>query len=159
MRDMLGTLLSLSFFAGAAQYICPDGRAQRVLKLLCTAILAAAILSPLREIDYDLLSLEEARFAGAEAEITRRAEQTQEQMKKLLVQENCENYIINRGQELGLRISDVSVELKRDENGGWLPHAATIQAYGENAAAQDVGRLIAVELGIPAERQVWTLNE
>ena len=158
MREMFKTLVGLSFFAGAVLYLCPEGSVRRVLKLLCTAILTAAVLSPLRTFDYDLLSLEEARFAVAETEISNRAELTGDRMKKLLMQDNCKNYILMQGQELGLNINKAVIEVRQDENGQWLPYAAEIDAVGLSAAAEELSRLLNSELGIPTERQVLTLH-
>ena len=158
MQEMFKTLVGLSFCAGAVLYLCPEGSVRRVLKLLCTAILTAAVLSPLRSLDYDLLSLEEARFTVAETEISNRAGLTGDRMKKLMMQDNCTDYVLMRGEELGLNINETVIELRQDENGQWLPYAAEIDAVGLSAAAEELSRLLNSELGIPAERQVLTLH-
>lgn len=159
MQGALKSLISLSLFAGAALYVCPEGGPRRMLRLLSAAMLTAAILAPLRELDYDLLSLEEARFQGAEAEITHRAARAQDGMKKLLMEENCVSYIKSRGQELGLRIESAELELRQDAEGDWLPYALTLRASGPETGAESLRRQIALELQIPTERQVWFLNE
>ena len=159
MSDTFRTLLGLSFFAGAVLWLCPEGGARRALKLLCTATLAAAALSPVREIDYDFLSLEQARFSSAEAEITSKAAQTQDSLKKLLIKENCERYIADRGRELGLSVRFAAVELRQEAGGEWLPWSAEIRAAGDETLRDTLCKLIGNELGIPAERQVWHFNE
>lgn len=158
MQNALRTLVGLSFFSGTVLWLCPESGARRALKLLCTAVLAAAVLSPIREIDYDLLSLEQARFSSAEAEITSRAAQTQESLTKLLLMENCESYITDRGRELGLTMQAVAAELRQNEGGEWLPWSAEITAEGDEKQIQELCKLIANELGIPAERQVWRIH-
>lgn len=158
MQEMFRTFIGLAFFSGAVLYLCPEGGARRILKLLCTAILTATVLSPMRTLDYELLSLEEARFTLAEAEIEKRSLQTGESLKKLLLQDNCEDYIISRGQELGLLVQSASIELIQEGDGQWLPYAAVIEASGPETAAQGLCRLLNTELGIPTERQVWTLH-
>ena len=159
MQNALRTLLGLSFFSGAVLWLCPEGGARRALKLLCTAALAAAVLSPIRELDYDLLSLEQARFSSAEAEITSRAAETQESLTKMLLQENCESYIIDRGRELGLTIQTVAVELRKGSDGEWLPWSVDITTDGGESQLKELCKLIADALGIPAERQVWRIHE
>ena len=159
MQNALRTLVGLSFFSGAVLWVCPEGGARRTLRLLCTAALAAAVLAPIRELDYDMLSLEQARFSSAEAEITSRAAQTQESLTKMLLQDNCENYITDRGRELGLTIHTAAVELRLDADGEWLPWSADITADGDETQIQELCKLTADELGIPAERQVWRIHE
>ena len=159
MKNALRTLVGLSFFSGAVLWLCPEGGARRALKLFCTAALAAAVLAPIREIDYDLLSLEQARFSSAEAEITSRAAETKDSLTKMLLQDNCENYITDRGRELGLTIHTAAVELRLDADGEWLPWSADITADGDETQIQELCKLTADELGIPAERQVWRIHE
>jgi len=74
MQDMFRTFVGLSVFAGAVLYICPEGGARRILRLLSAAILTAIVLSTMGTFDYDLLNLEEARFAAAAAELSNRKE-------------------------------------------------------------------------------------
>ena len=159
MQAALKNLICLSFIGGAALYLCPEGGVRRVLRILCAAIFAAAILKPLAGFDYELLSLEEARFASAEAEITRRAGTKEDTLKQLLLRENCERYIIDRGTELGLKIKEAAVELAQNPEGNRLPYKASIRAEGDETQAEALGRLIRDELGISTERQEWSLNE
>ena len=154
---MFRTFVGLAVFAGAVLHICPEGGARRILRLLCTAILIAAVLSPLGTFDYDLLNLEEARFAVAEAELSNRSLETDDRMKKMLLQNNLENYIVSRGQELGLNIQSIEIELTRNGDGQWLPYAVEIEAAGPAEAAEELACLLYREIGIPKERQVWTL--
>ena len=154
---MFRTFVGLAVFAGAVLYICPEGGPRRILRLLCTAILTAAVLSPMRTFDYDILSLEEARFALAEAELSNRSLETDDRMKKMLLQYNFEHYIVSRGQELGLEIQSIEIELTKNGDGQWLPCAAEIEAAGSAEGAEELASLLYREIGIPQERQVWTL--
>lgn len=159
MQAALRNLISISLVGGAALYFCPEGGARRILRILCAAVFAAAVLKPLGGFDYEQLSIEEARFAIAEAEISKKAEETQDMFRLLLLQENCEHYIMDRGTEFGLGMKDAAVELRQNPDGNWLPYMASIRAEGDETQAEKLCRLIREELGIPTERQVWSLNE
>ena len=157
MQEIFRTFVGLAVFAGTVLYLCPEGGARRILRLLCTAILIAAVLSPLGTFDYDLLNLEEARFAVAEAELSNRSLETGDSLKKMLLQDNFEHYIVSRRQELGLDIQSTGIELTRNGDGQWLPYAVEIEAAGPAEAAEELACLLYREIGIPKERQVWTL--
>ena len=159
MDKVLRPLISLSLFAGAVMHFCPAGGVRRVSKLLCAAILAASVLAPLRDFDYDRLSTEQVCFQSREDEITHKADRMQESMKKLFLEKNCEDYIESRGMEMGLKIQSVTIELEQGVGGEWLPFSASVFAAGPETEAKELSRLLASELGIPIERQVWTLNE
>ena len=105
------------------------------------------------------LSMEQARFQSTEAEITHKADRMQDEMKKLFLAKNCEDYIESRGMEMGLKIRRVSIELEQGAGGEWLPFSASVFAAGSETEVKELSRLLASELGIPIERQVWTLNE
>ena len=53
----------------------------------------------------------------------------------------------------------MTVELAQDEWGNWLPYAASVRADGSPEEAERLVGQLRDELGIPPERQEWTLNE
>jgi hypothetical protein len=157
-RELIG-FVALSFFGGAMLLLCPEGGARRVLNLLFTSVLAAAIISPLRDFDYDVFSMEEARLGSAQAEIMQRGLQSEERLKAMLLRTNCERYLVSRGEALGLRITKGTVEIGKDNEGNPYPFAAEIHAVGSAESAEMLCALLRDELGIPPERQVWLLDE
>ena len=159
MSEYIKHLISLAFVGSAALFFCPEGGIKRILKILCTVSLAAAILTPLRGMDYDFLSTVEARFSSAEAEVLHNAERSAKSLKELLFSQNCEEYTEEQAQRLGLRVNKVSFTLIERENEELAPFSVTIEAVGEDEAAEKLCRLLRDELGIPIERQEWALNE
>ena len=158
MTAGMKSLIALSFLGGLALWLCPEGSVKRVMQGLVAALLVSAAVNPLCGLDFDALSLNEARINSAQAEIINSGRQHEDLLKKLLMKQNCENYIAAKGASLGLRILHVSVELETD--GGTLtPSAAGIRAAGSGEAVRQLQRLICDDLGIPTERQAWTINE
>ena len=159
MQTLLRSLIALSLFGGAALYLCPEGGSKRVLKLLVTALLVAALLEPLRAPDFDLLSAEEARLASLETKLLQDSERKQNTLKELLLRQNCERFIITQAQGLGLRVERVEVELADAGAKGLQPGSVTLEASGGAEELETLSRLIRDELGIPVERQVWITDE
>ena len=159
MQSAIRSLVSLSFISGAALFLCPEGGIRQILRILCAALFASAILTPLGGFHYEVMSQEEARFERAAAEISMKADTAEDRLKQMILRENCERYIVDRGQEHGLKITKAEVELKPDEGGQWLPYKVTVEALGEKTEAEEFRALIYEELGIPMERQVWSLIE
>ena len=127
--------------------------------LLFTAMLISSAIVPVCGFDYDILSIGEARLGSAEAEILHSGAESESLLKKLLLQKNCERWLEEQASEHGLNISSVRVELAQDEWGNWLPYAASVHADGRPEEAERLVGLLRDELGIPPERQEWTLNE
>lgn len=160
MSAALRNVIALSVMGGAGLYLCPAGGPRRVMSLLCTAMIGAAILAPLRELDFDLLSLQEARLSSAEADILQRSRQSEALLQKLTLQKNCEDYIEEKGRSLGLTAVEATVELRWDrEAESWLPFSVRIRASGSKDDAERLRCQIRDELGIPPERQEWTPDE
>ncbi len=159
MREGLYTLIGLAFFCGAALYLCPEGGARRVLTLLCTAVLAASVLSALGELDYGSLTRLEARFNSAEAEITQSGRERGDRLRLLLFEERAERYLGEKADALGLTLLEARIEAVQTEEGELRPYAASIRVTGAEESAEALCILLRDELKIPVERQAWRVNE
>ena len=159
MQAVLRTLIALSVFGGALLFLCPAGGVRRVMGMLFTAVLVTAAVAPVHGFDYDLFSLGEAKFNSAEAEIMLSRAKSETLLKKLLLQKNSERWLEEQASKHGLKVSGVTVELAQDEWGNWLPYAASVRADGSPEEAERLVGQLRDELGIPPERQEWTLNE
>jgi len=159
MRAALRSLIALSLLGGAALYLCPEGGGKRIMKLLVTAVLVAAVLEPLRTLDYDRLSVEEARLSSSEIEILYDSEQKVNRLKGQLLRQNCERYVTTQAQALGLNVKDIEITLSGDREESLRPESVTIKASGGAEEMERLCRLMRDELGIPVERQVWITDE
>ena len=159
MQTALRSLIALSFVGGLALFLCPKGGPGQILKLLVTAVLISALITPLRDLDYDFLSLEEAKFSSAEAGLLQEAQQRESALKKQLFTQNCERYIEARAEELGVRIRRITVDVIGAGEEDWAPYSVRLEASGSPEAMEALCQLIRDTLGVPAERQVWSADE
>lgn len=159
MQSALRSLIAMSLIGGAALYICPKNGTRQVLKLLLTAILTAAVLTPLCELDYDTLGLEEAKLSSAETRILQDSKQRQSSLKEQYFIQNCERYIRSHAEELGLHVKNIRLSVVRKGEESWAPFSVSMMITGSTEGMEELFQLIQTDLGIPAERQDWTLNE
>lgn len=159
MTAGLRSLVSLSFLSGLSLWLCPEGNAKRVMRILCTAVLISALVAPLGDFDLNAFLLDEEKLDSAQAEIINNSAQRVDLLRKLLFQKNCESYIEERGISLGLRDIRAVVILDLNADGALVPYKAIIDAVGSLDSAGQLRSLICDNLGIPAERQDWTLDE
>ena len=155
----LKPVIAISFLSGASLWLCPEGSAKRVTRVLCTALLVAAVAAPLRDFDFDALSLAEAKVNSAQAEILNGGAERENLLRELVMAQNCEKYIMEKGSALGLRDLHATVELKADESGALLPYEATLSALGPPDSVERLQLVIRDDLGIPTERQDWSIHE
>jgi hypothetical protein len=159
MSEALRHVIALSFIGSAVLFFCPEGGVKRVLRVICTAMLAAEIVSPIQAIDYNVFSAVEARFSSAEAELLQSAGRSGRTLKRVFFEQNCEDYVKGRAGQLGLKVLELSFELQENGEDAWQPVAVTVHAVGAGESAELMSRLIRDDLGIPVERQVWILDE
>lgn len=137
----------------AALAVCPEGKVRRVLRLVCGVVMAAALLSPAAELDFDAYSRALARY-GEEARRT--AEGAQEEARELnrsVIEAECAAYILDKAEALGLGACEAAVQADWDAEGFWVPRRCSVRRTGGYDAA--LSAAIEAELGIPAERQEW----
>ncbi len=135
----------------AAMMLAPDGRAKKAVRIVCGFAMLFSLLSPLRSFDY-------GEFAGRIAELREEAERDADALgeadrtvSKMLIQEECEAYIMDKGNAMGLEISHVRVALSWSGDGYWLPAGAEL-GCARSAAME---RVVAGDLGVPPEEIVW----
>ena len=155
IQESIRQLCAVSIFCGAAINITPEGGVRRIMQLLCTAALTMAILSPIKEIDFDIYALETARLREAEAAINESAERIDDRLSRAVIEEQCEEYILDKAEELGANVSGVSVQAQWNLDGLWVPYSVKIDTPDISSAKSALEGVIQNDLGIPAERQMW----
>ena len=155
IQESIRQLCAVSIFCGAAINITPEGGVRRIMQLLCTAALTMAILSPIKEIDFDIYALETARLHEAESAINESAERIDGRLNRAVIEEQCEEYILDKAEELGANVSGVNVQAQWSLEGIWVPYSAEIDAPDIGSVKAALESVIENELGIPAERQMW----
>lgn len=155
IQESIRQLCAVSIFCGAAINITPEGGVRRIMQLLCTAALTMAILSPIKEIDFDIYALETARLREAESAINESAERIDGRLNRAVIEEQCEEYILDKAEELGANVSGVNVQAQWSLEGIWVPYSAEINAPDIGSVKGALESVIENELGIPAERQMW----
>ena len=155
IQESIRQLCAVSIFCGAAINITPEGGVRRIMQLLCTAALTMAILSPIKEIDFDIYALETARLREAESAIHERTARIDRRLNRAVIEEQCEEYILDKAEELGANVSGVKVQAQWNMDGLWVPYSAEIDAPDIGSAKAALESVIENELGIPAERQMW----
>ena len=132
IQDSIRQLCAVSIFCGAAINITPEGGVRRIMQLLCTAALTMAILSPIKEIDFDIYALETARLREAEAAINESAERIDDRLNRAVIEEQCEEYILDKAEELGANVSGVNVQAQ------WSLEEASIITEENPPSMQDL---------------------
>lgn len=156
---MLRTVCALSIVFGVVLTLTDDEGVSHVLRILCTCILLVCVLGPVKQIDFESLSIDMAAYRAKEKEIISGGEKMSESMNREVIENEYASYIEEKAGEMGVRVRDVKVKTKWDMEGIWVPDEAYIEFESEGRNIEGLKKTVKVELGIPEERQIWIRSE
>ena len=151
LADWIRTLTGAAIFCAIAFAICPKGRPRQVLSLACGCVMAVALLSPVAGLDVTSLAMAAARYNQAARETVSDAQEASRGLERAVIESECEAYISDRADALGLADTGADVTARWIEEGFWYPWECALGCgYDASLAAA-----IEAELGIPPERVSW----
>jgi len=152
-------LCALSLICGAAMSMTPEGGVKRVAELVCMASLVLAVLSPVRELDFETYAMETARLHEMEAALTQEAHQAEQRLNRLVIEQEYETYILDKAEELGIENVQAEIQVQWSLEGFWTPYAVIFKSSCTQEEKERLSRSIEQSLGIPYERQQWYADE
>ena len=139
-----------------------------MVRLAAGLLLAAALLRPMGEIQWEDLAVEAGNFPGGAGTQAQAEQYRQEQAAALsaVIAEKTAAYIWDKANALGLDCQ-VTVTTAAGESGIPLPDRVTIRGtYSQALSAvirgpysEALSAVIQEEVGIPAEKQIWLEGE
>jgi len=151
IRIWLLGMIGAAMFCAVAEALTPAGSVQRVQKMLCGIVLAAAMVTPFFSLDYDAYARQLAKIRQTAASADNDTKLRAENLSRTIIEEELEAYILDKAQTFGADISSAAVSARWSTEGVWYPVAVTLDgSYNE-----DLAELIESELGISADRQQW----
>ena len=154
LGEWIRTLTGAALFCAIALTLCPKGRARQVLSLACACVMALALISPVVTADGGGLSRYFAGYNEAARTVIEDAEAAAGQYQRRVIERECEAYISDRADALGIALGSVSVTARWSEKGFWYPWECSL----DGAYSDDLADSITGELGIDRERQNWEVS-
>lgn len=155
VTGVIRELVALGFFSGASLYLCPEGRTKRVMSLLCAALMTAAAMKPLGQMNDAQPAYIGTQLAELEERITQDGRETQMLLQRTELEKNCAGYIRNQAGALGIGALRVEIEFRQEAAGGWQPSSVRLYGAADEKSMQILQNKICEELGIEKERQEW----
>ena len=158
LSEWVRSLAVGAVFCGAVLLLAPEGKEKRAVKLTCTLMLTILLITPLRRLDArqltELLTLQRTE----ESRLTEDTDELSMEICSRIIREETEEYIWDAAQRLG--IGKLGIRLRLKETHG-LPCPWSIELTGEVTASQKekLALLLEGELGIPEERQTWSVDD
>ena len=158
LSDWVRTLAMGAVFCGAVLLLIPEGSEKRAVRLTCALVLTILLIAPLQRLDArqltELITLQRMEGQG----LTEEADELSMELCTRIIREKTEEYIWDAARRLG--IGKLGVRLRLQETGG-LPCPWSIDLTGTvtDAQKEELSLLLEGELGIPRQRQTWSVDD
>lgn len=152
-------LCALSILCGVAMSITPEGSVKRIMSIVCSVVLISAAVEPITRIDFDVYSLELAKYSERESQLISRSEDMNDRLNRLVIEAEYESYILDKANKLSISEISADVTAYWSVEGFWVPETVEIICRCDEQQQRLLADTIEAELGIPAERQQWRCNE
>lgn len=159
LKEYLTGVIYTCAFCSAILMITPKGRVRSVVSLACAVAVILSLVIPVTGLDFSQYSELLAGYkkqAEIEAE---KGSRNSNNLNRLYIEEQCETYILDKAENIGISISGVSVFLEWSENGCWYPVSAEIDCDCSENERMKLESYIESELGISRKEQKWSTNE
>ena len=154
MSEAIRQLCLLSVLFGVLLSLCPEGSVKKICSVACSAALITAMFTGVTGEGNSIAFPEIARYREQSAALTHSAEENENRLNRLLIEEECEAYIEDKAEKLGFPLSRCRVSV-RWEDGFWMPEAVELTGDGDENTRRELEERIEAELGIRRERQTW----
>ncbi len=155
LRSWILGLAGAAIFCAVITELCPSGSTKKVLKLLCSLVMAMALLAPFINANLPSYSLNIAKYRAQAEKISSSAKESAENYSRSIIEEQCKAYILDKALALGVDVKELELRLRWNEGGFWYPERCIINAEYNSSLSE----YIECELGLSKESQEWGTNE
>jgi len=138
--------------------LTPEGTPKKMVRLVCGAVSVIAVLSVITQFRFDDYSKYIFNSREEAKRVVSQAEEDVQVQKRIIIEESCVSYILDKGNELGAQIS-VRVKAMWSQEGYWYPVEAEISGACDAAAQKALTRYMENELGIREDKQIWSTQD
>lgn len=155
IRAYLSSVVAVCLLAALAMALVQQERLRGLVRLISGLLVVLVVLRPLpglnwSELSEGILSLTDGEFDSAEVQ---REYQTRLRQN---IKANTERFIEEKATSLGAFVK-AEVELSEEEYP--VPVAARLTGIVNHSQLTELSRFMSESLGIPTERQEWTMDE
>jgi hypothetical protein len=159
LRDWIVGVTGAAAIAAVSLAVTPEGRAKRVVSLVCGLVVIIMLISPISELDYD--ALRDSVFGGGEDAYAGETpfDNANEKLTGRIIEEKYAAYILDKGAALGITDLEAQVRVRRGTDGAWATESVTIATAAEKALRDKLAYALEAMLGLPPEELIWRVKD
>lgn len=151
LREYILSVVAAAILCGIVSGLMDKkGSCAPVVKLICGVFLTLTVVHPVAKVNIDeFMKFTSSLEEDAEAAAAFGEEIYAQSMKESII-EATQTYILDKAQTLGLEL-EITVHLDSDQ----VPDEVTLEGACSPYGKQQLQAIIASDLGVPKERQIW----
>lgn len=146
------SVASASLLTGVVLSLLPKGRLHSIIRLVGALILIVTVVSPVLKLDTQMMPVDVGQIRTDVSDIQQNALEEGTQLFSQIIKEQCEAYISDRADSLGLALE---VEITMDCDDHPYPIGVKIQGHIGPEDKRYMSAMIEQDLGIPTQQQEW----
>lgn len=153
IREYLLRLTAGALLSAMLLVLLPNGTLRKTAAFLSGLVMLLLALTPLTQVNYDMLSETISRMEWEKEEARTGIEIQNQALIARIISGRIEAYILDKASELGITIT-VELEMQTQASTPY-PRAATIHGAAGPMQKQQLQAYIEKTFAIPMQRQVW----
>ncbi|MGM9521650.1 MAG: hypothetical protein ACI3VB_04145 [Oscillospiraceae bacterium] len=159
IRSWILCITGTALVCSAAMALTPEGMAKKAVRLICGLALMIALMGIAVKLDYGSLSLYMSEYRQKAEDTVSDAVSESSKQTRYIIEKECEAYILDKAETIGIGLYEVSVTAKWSEDGYWYPASAKMTSEPDEEKSRELALKISAELGIPEEAQIWSTKD
>ena len=155
MKSMLLELIGVALVQAILTLLVEEERFRLLLRLIGGVAMAVILLRAVTNFDDAAYAAAQRKLQFSGAWDAGAAETERQRLDRLFIEAECEAYIADRANEMGMALSGIEVSLDWSTEGYWYPARVTITAPNGEMGMQALADEIYASLGITPENQTW----
>ena len=157
VRNWILCIIGTALICSAVTALTPEGTSKKAVRTVCGFASVIAVLAIAVDFNYADYSSYLSLYRVEADETISDALQKSSQKTRFIIEEECEAYILDKADELGLNVDEVSVTARWSEDGIWYPAGAVLTVSGDDREVEELAALIEAQLGIAKDEQAWSV--
>lgn len=156
LTQWLHAVIYTGIVCALALLLTPEGRVKMALKIICAVVMCVSIASPVAELDFSAYSKAMAKYKLDAQAIAEQGEQYSKNLNRSIIEDECRAYILDKANEMGAGVSDVTVTAFWSSDGYWYPKQVSIESHADAKQREQLSDWIQAQLGISINEQEWS---
>jgi hypothetical protein len=157
IRSWVIGIACAAMITAIAMTVTPEGSVKKAVALVCGLVVILALIKPIVGFDYTSFSKNMVELRNDAEAFSADVEGVNENLTRLIIEEECAAYILDKGTALGITDLEVIVTAVWSEEGYWYPCKASLKTNADEGMRFKLSRNIEAELGIPPEELTWSM--